>query len=222
MGAGAAQSLSCNVVKHPNRISNDPGRLLPICFDIPSSARLVCAVQINDDSHTKRLLTPSETQREAETWSSVSRGPEIAKTVADLGRTCCSVNAAARHTQSKHFHDSAMTGGAVIFLFIIFCFTVCHCVLITPGSYRLSLPARPCPCSDSPLPSFKLCYPLWQQRSPDSLWFRSRAEDTAAPPRCDGCVGGSRGCGEKGSVWAGSVGLLFNLLPSPHDGAPSF
>ena len=48
-GAGMAQSLSCNVVKHPNRISNDPGRLLPICFDIPSSACLVCAEQINDD-----------------------------------------------------------------------------------------------------------------------------------------------------------------------------
>lgn len=31
-GAGMAQTLSCNVVKHPNRISNDPGRLLPICF----------------------------------------------------------------------------------------------------------------------------------------------------------------------------------------------
>lgn len=30
-------TLRCNVVKHPNRISNDPARLLPTCFDIPSS-----------------------------------------------------------------------------------------------------------------------------------------------------------------------------------------
>ena len=52
-GAGMAQSLSCNVVKHPNRISNDPGRLLPTCFDIPSSVWLVCTEQINDDFHTK-------------------------------------------------------------------------------------------------------------------------------------------------------------------------
>lgn len=48
-----AQSLSCNVVKHPNRISNDPGRLLPTCFNIPSSVLLVCTEQINDDFHTK-------------------------------------------------------------------------------------------------------------------------------------------------------------------------
>lgn len=32
-----SSTLSCNVVKHPNRISNDPGRLLPTCFYIPSS-----------------------------------------------------------------------------------------------------------------------------------------------------------------------------------------
>lgn len=30
-GVRAAQTLSCNVVKHPNRISNEPQRLLPIC-----------------------------------------------------------------------------------------------------------------------------------------------------------------------------------------------
>lgn len=35
------QSLGCSERKHPNEISNDPGRLLPICFNIPSPAQLV-------------------------------------------------------------------------------------------------------------------------------------------------------------------------------------
>lgn len=47
---------------------------------------------------------------------------------------------------------------------------------------------------------------------------------TEAPPRHEGCVcvcvyEGGEGVWGGVSVWAGSVGLLFNLLPSPHNGA---
>lgn len=46
------QLLGCSGGKHPNQISNDPGRLLPICFDIPQPCP-ARRVQIKDDSCAK-------------------------------------------------------------------------------------------------------------------------------------------------------------------------
>ncbi|CAB1453043.1 unnamed protein product [Pleuronectes platessa] len=52
--AAAAQSLSCKVVKHPNRISNEPGTLLPTCRDI---------LIVPDSSAPSRLMTVSTLKR---------------------------------------------------------------------------------------------------------------------------------------------------------------
>lgn len=69
------QSLGCSEGKHPNQISSDPARLLPICFDIPSPARLVeCRLRTIPVLKTLKSINNTEgaktTGRE---WSSGTR-----------------------------------------------------------------------------------------------------------------------------------------------------